>query len=123
MYRNLNFDTHEHHVNRSSEIRMKKRVGSELYGGNHNHGGHRNMGGNHNHGGHRNMGGYHEHFENCNQSSMGCGGKHDQGGHKNMNSCDQGHNGNAMGCGGKHNQGAHEPYAYSASYNTYSKPI
>ena len=159
MYRNLNFDTHEHHVHRSSEIRMKKRAGLELYGGNHNHGGHRNMGGNHNHGGHRNMGGnhnhgghrnmggYHEHFEDCNQSSMGCGGKHDQnkhlmntcdqGYHKNntgcggkhdqnkhlMNTCDQGYHGNAMGCGGKHDQGGYEPYGYSATYNTYSKPL
>ena len=104
--RNIKFDTHEHHVHRSSEIRMKKRVGAELYGGNHDHG-------------YRNMGGYHEHFENCNQSNMGCGGKHDQGGHNNMNTCDQSN----MGCGGKHDQGGYEPYAYSTSFNNYAKPL
>jgi hypothetical protein len=58
---NLKFDSHEHHINRSSETMMRKKVNKHLYSGNHDHG---------------SLFGYsgHEHFiSNIGTSACGCG--------------------------------------------------
>ena len=58
---NLKFDSHEHHINRSSETMMRKKVNKRLYSGNHDHG---------------SLFGYsgHEHFiSNIGKSACGCG--------------------------------------------------